>query len=192
LFVINEDKRSSKLSKVYTSAVVIIPTEKIRAPIQEIRKKYDRQINRWMPHINLLYPFLPKNQFDNIEKDLSMGCRNIESFEISFRKFKYFSHRHQNYTMWLYPEPSDLIIKLQSKLLEIFPECDDVNKHKGGFTPHLSVGQIKSKELLNLTLKKLQNQWKELKFELNSIYFISREKSKMSKFIIEKEILLKD
>lgn len=180
------------MSKVYTSAVVIIPPENIWASIQEIRKKYDRQINRWMPHINLLYPFRPENQFESIEKDFFLVCKNIEPFIITFKKFKYFSHRHQNYTIWLYPEPLDLVVNLQLKLLEIFPDCDDVNKHKGGFTPHLSVGQIKGKEQLNSILKKFQNQWKELKFELSTIYFISREKSKMSKFIIEKEISLKD
>lgn len=178
------------MSKVYTSAVVIIPPEKMWAPIQEIRRKHDRQINRWMPHINLLYPFRPKDQFNNAKTRASNVCHKIEPFELNFKEFKFFSHRHQNYTVWLNPEPSNLIINLQSKLLEIFPDCDDINKHKCGFTPHLSVGQIKGKELLNSTMRKLQNQWKELKFELNSIYFISREKNKMSKFIIEKEISL--
>jgi hypothetical protein len=42
------------MSKVFTSAVVIIPPEELWIPIQKIRKKYDRQINRWMPHITLL------------------------------------------------------------------------------------------------------------------------------------------
>ena len=39
------------MSKVYSSAVVIIPPKEIWESIQEIRKVYDRNINRWMPHI---------------------------------------------------------------------------------------------------------------------------------------------
>ena len=179
------------MNKVYTSAVVIIPPESVWAPIQEIRRIYDRQINRWMPHINLLYPFKHINEFSNLEKEFSIICGQIVSFDISFKIFNYFHHGHQIYTMWLKPEPSELILKLQDKLLQIVPDCNDVNKHKNGFTPHLSVGQIKGKEKLKSILEKLQNQWEELKFMLNSIYFISREKNKTSKFRIEKEISLK-
>ncbi|MFW9898678.1 MAG: 2'-5' RNA ligase family protein [Candidatus Thorarchaeota archaeon] len=179
------------MSKVYTSAVVIIPPERIWAPIQEIRRIYDRQINRWMPHINLLYPFRHINEFSNLKKEFSIICGQILSFEISLKIFNYFHHGHQNYTIYLKPEPSTLILKLQENLLKIVPDCNDVNKNKNGFTPHLSVGQIIGKKKLISTLEKLQNQWEELKFALNSIYFISREKNKTSKFRIEKEIALK-
>jgi 2'-5' RNA ligase len=143
-----------------------------------------------MPHINLLYPFRPIGQFSNFEKEITATCKEIKPFEIIFKEFKYFSHRHQNFTMWLHPEPSNLIIEIQSKLLEIFPDCDDVNKHKGGFTPHLSVGQIKGRSLLNSTLKELQSQWKELDFIIKSIFFISRERSGISKFQVVKEVPL--
>ncbi|MFX0187795.1 MAG: 2'-5' RNA ligase family protein [Candidatus Hodarchaeota archaeon] len=179
------------MRKFYTSAVVIIPPESLWEPIQEIRKTYDRQINRWMPHINLLYPFRNSNEFSKLEEKFSKVCRQIESFEISLKIINYFQHRHQNYTIWLKPEPTDLIIRLQEKLLTIEPDCNDINKYKNGYTPHLSLGQIVGKKKLISTLEKLQNQWEELKFALNFIYFISREKNKTSKFHIKKEIALK-
>ncbi|GAH05617.1 unnamed protein product, partial [marine sediment metagenome] len=50
------------MSKVYSSAVVIIPPREKWASIQEIRKIYDRNLTRWMPHITLLYPFRSRNQ----------------------------------------------------------------------------------------------------------------------------------
>ena len=181
----------SFMSKLYTSAVVIIPPQSLWAPIQEIRKTYDRQINRWMPHINLLYPFRNSNEFSKLAEKFSKVCRQNQTFDISLKIINHFQHSHQNYTMWLKPEPADLIIRLQEKLLTIVPDCNDVNKYKNGFTPHLSVGQIIGKNKLISTLGKLQNQWEELKFALNSIYFISREKNKTSKFCIEKEIALK-
>ena len=39
--------------KVHTSAIVIIPPPSCFPPIQEIRAKYDKSYERWMPHINL-------------------------------------------------------------------------------------------------------------------------------------------
>jgi 2'-5' RNA ligase len=179
------------MKKEYTSACVIIPPEDKWEQIQLIRKNYDRQINRWMPHINLLYPFYSKDLFYELERKFTKICRRVNPFKISFNKFKYFQHRHQNYTMWLNPEPKELVIQLQKKLLEIVPDCNDVNRHKGGFKPHLSVGQVKGKENLLETINKIQNSWNELKFEVSSIYFISRENDKFSKFKVIKKILLK-
>ena len=179
------------MNKVYTSACVIIPPREIWDSIQKIRHQYDCQIHRWMPHITLLYPFRPKTEFNDLEKGFIDLCSNIKQFEIFFRKFKYFRHTHQNYTIWLNPEPNDLIIQLQAHLLKIVPDCNDVNKHKNGFTPHLSVGQIKGKDNLNKISNKLQNSWIELKFTVDSVYFISRENNKQSKFKVFKKITLK-
>jgi len=179
------------MSKVYTSACVIIPPKEKWHSIQKIRQEYDNQIHRWMPHITLLYPFRPKTQFNDLEKDFIEKCSKIHSFEVYLKKFKYFRHQHQNYTIWLDPEPNHSIIQLQTELLKIVPDCDDVNKYKNGFLPHLSVGQIKGKEKLVQIVSELQEFWEELPFSLNLIFFISRENNKFSKFEITKKILLK-
>lgn len=178
------------MTKVYSSAVVIIPPKDKWVPIQQIRKLYDRQINRWMPHITLIYPFRPENEYPNFEKKFSKKCENLTCFIISLKTLKYFNHGHQKYTLWLNPEPIDLIIDLQAEILNIVPECNDVNNYKKGFRPHLSVGQIQKKHNLLETITNLQNSWKELKFQINEIYFISREKSKSSNFKIIKRIQL--
>ena len=175
------------MSKVYSSAVVIIPPKEIWAPIQEIRKIFDRNINRWMPHITLLYPFRPINQYEDIEKALSEMCKNIKPFKVSLKSFSYFSQGHQKYTLWLDPEPNTSIIYLQAEILKIVPDCDDVNRYKNGFKPHLSVGQIKGKNNLQKILNDLQTEWEEITFSLNIIYFISREESKTSEFKISKQ-----
>lgn len=180
------------MTKVYTSAVVIIPPQESWAPIQEIRKKYDRQINRWMPHITLLYPFRPKNEYPTLEKGFSNECKSIEPFEIHLKQFNYFSHGKQRYTLWLNPEPVELVNNLQATILEIVPDCDDVNKYKHGFRPHLSVGQIQGKNNLLNMMENLQDNWNEIHFLLNEFFFISREKSKTSKFEIKKRIQLQE
>jgi len=178
------------MPKVFTSAIVIIPPEDKWNQIQEIRKRYDRQIDRWMPHITLLYPFLPKSEFATLEGQFSSVCEEIHNFEIILSTFKSFNHGHQRFTLWIAPEPKLLINDLQLELLNIVPECNDVNMYKGGFTPHLSVGQIKGRNKLKDTIETLQNSWNELKFTLSSIYLISREQDKSAKFHIQKQIFL--
>ena len=177
------------MSKFYNSAVVIIPPQEKRDSIQEIRAIHDRGFNRWMPHITLIYPFRPKTQYMTLEKEFSEKCRNIKPFELSFRNFKFFSHGDQFFTLWLDPEPADLIINLQTNILKLVPDCNDVNKYKNSFTPHLSVGQIKGKQNLLEVISKLQKNWKDITFLLDKIYFIFRENIKTSQFEIAKQIL---
>ncbi|MHA1763973.1 MAG: 2'-5' RNA ligase family protein, partial [Promethearchaeota archaeon] len=126
----------------------------------------------------------------NIRSTILEECKKIESFVIALKTFKYFNHGHQNYTIWLDPQPSDSIINLQEKLLKIIPECDDLNRFKGGFKPHLSVGQVKGKKKLIIFLKTLQNNWQPLTFLIKSIYFLQRKPEKRSKFMISEEIPL--
>ncbi|MFX0029173.1 MAG: 2'-5' RNA ligase family protein [Candidatus Hermodarchaeota archaeon] len=179
------------MTKVYNSAVVIIPPQENWAPIQEIREIHDRGYNRWMPHITLLYPFRPKTEYPILEKEFTNICKEISPFELSLRDFKYFSHGRQNYTIWLNPKPTNLIINLQAEILKIVPDCDDVNKYKNGFKPHLSVGQIKGKQKLLNIIPELQKDWREIKFLLDKVYFISREKIKTSQFKISTQIQFK-
>jgi hypothetical protein len=42
--------------------LVIIPPEAVWEPIQAIRRRHDRKLRRWMPHITLLYPFRPRSE----------------------------------------------------------------------------------------------------------------------------------
>ncbi len=46
--------------KVVTSAIIVSPPKDTWGPIQDIRLKFDKAYKRWMPHINLIYPFFPR------------------------------------------------------------------------------------------------------------------------------------
>jgi len=179
------------MNKVYTTACVIVPPKEFSEPIQEIRKKFDKQFKRWMPHINLIYPFRPIGCFNDLKKFCEI-CQNIESFTVNLKVFRSFHHNRQNYTLWLDPEPKELIISLQANLIKIVPDCNDLNNFENGYTPHLSVGQVKGKLNLLKTIELLQKQWKEISFPLKKIYFISRENVKDSSFSIVQEIPLKE
>lgn len=177
------------MSKVVTSACVIIPPREKWEPIQKIRRKYDRKIDRWMPHINLLYPFTPEEKYDSIEKDVCSICETVEPFELVLKNFNYFRHRYQTYTIWLDPEPNEKIKNLQRQLLRVVPECNDLNLFRGGFQPHLSVGQFITYKI-HKKIKKLQKKWNPLRFMVDEIYFISRKNRKDSAFKISQTISL--
>jgi len=162
------------MKKVYNTAVVIIPPEDIWNPIQKIRKRYDRNIDRWMPHITMLYPFYPRSEFSSILKKFVKISGKVNSFKVQLEEIKYFQHKKENYTIWLKPEKSQEIIKLQKLLLSQAPNCDEVNKFKLGFTPHLSLGQIKGKANLNSVLKELEQIWNPIVFIVQDIAFIWR------------------
>lgn len=174
--------------KTHKTAVVIIPPENLWAPIQKIRQKYDRQFKRWMPHITLIYPFRPFEEFEKIYVEFENVCRGIKGFKVALSKFKFFQHRMENYTIWLEPEPIEEIVKLQDKLQSIVPDCDDVRKFESGFTPHLSVGQVQGRDNLKNLLKELESLWMPLEFDLKSVYFIWRNDPPDDIFRIWKEI----
>ena len=50
--------------KQHSSTVAIVPPEALWPPIQRARRALrDKGLYRWPPHINLLYPFLPTDDF---------------------------------------------------------------------------------------------------------------------------------
>jgi len=116
--------------KTHKSAVVITPPEEIWEPIQKIRRLYDRQFHRWMPHITLIYPFRPRSELER-------------AFALRLRRLRYFTHGRDRFTMWLDPGPCESIAAPQAAFQAQVPDCDDVSKFPRGFTPHLSVCQAK-------------------------------------------------
>ena len=91
--------------KTHKTAVVLIPPDECWEPIQRIRWKHDCHVNRWMPHVTLLYPFRPPNQFDTVQGSLGEACRPMQPFEVLLTAFNHFHHGRNRYTLWLAPEP---------------------------------------------------------------------------------------
>ncbi len=180
------------MKKTHTSAIVIIPPKDKWTQIQKIRKEYDSQFNRWMPHINLIYPFIFYNDFLKLrETFITLGTK-MKDFDISLNDLKYFNHGHQKFILWLDPEPEEPIIELQRKLLTIIPECNDLNRFKGGYQPHLSVGQVKNNENLKRVLETLQSNWQPIKFSIESIFIIERDQESTASFKIKDEITFRE
>jgi len=160
--------------KTYTTAVVLIPPAQLWEHIQVIRRVHDRHVQRWMPHINLLYPFRARQEFAGLAEQFSAVCGDIEPFRVDLMEMRYFQHRRESYTLWLAPEPREMLVRLQALLGNIVLDCDDVTRHRDGFTPHLSIGQVHGERQMVTLKDELQTVWQPITFTARKINLIWR------------------
>ena len=151
-------------TKTHSTAVVLIPPEEVWEPIQQIRRQHDKQVQRWMPHVTLLYPFRPREEFDAVGAALAEACRAVEPFEVELAELRWFPQGRDSFTLWLAPKPAQKLAELEDALWRVVPDCDDVRRFVKGFTPHLSVGQVLSRRALNALVASLQADWQPLRF----------------------------
>eukprot|EP01116_Phalansterium_solitarium_P001246 TRINITY_DN11023_c0_g1_i1.p2 TRINITY_DN11023_c0_g1~~TRINITY_DN11023_c0_g1_i1.p2 ORF type:complete len:296 (-),score=81.44 TRINITY_DN11023_c0_g1_i1:198-1046(-) len=165
------------LTKVVKTAVVIIPPESVWGPIQRIRELHDKSYRRWMPHINLLYPFVSQSSFDDVLPALKQALSAFQPFQVTLAAFEHFTHRG-SCTIWLRPdvdrECAGQLQRLQQALERAVPVCDDLSHlSAAGFTPHLSVGQW-SKTEVEQASHELQSGWQPLSFQVSQAFVIAR------------------
>jgi 2'-5' RNA ligase len=177
-------------AKTNTTAVVIIPPQECCEPIQAIRTRYDRQVRRWMPHITLIYPFRPRDDFEGLTDVFKEASSAIPPFEIKLAAFKYFRHGHGGFTLWLEPEPGEPLAALHDALRNVVPDCDDVRRFAGGFKPHLSVGQATSREHTLKLIESLHASWLPISFEVREISLIWRGEPPDDVFRVDRTIAL--
>jgi 2'-5' RNA ligase len=160
--------------KTHTTAVVLIPPAGIWESIQVIRREHDRHIRRWMPHITLLYPFRPREELAWLAEQFSAVCGRLEPFRVELVEMRFFRHRRESYSLWLSPEPKEVLARLQALLGNIVPDCDDVTHNRDGFTPHLSVGQVRGERQMFMLKEALQTIWQPIAFTAYEISLIWR------------------
>jgi 2'-5' RNA ligase len=160
--------------KTFTTAVVLIPPSDAQPAIQAIRQVHDRNFQRWMPHISLLYPFRPRHEFGQLTERFAALCKGIDPIQVELAEVRWFRHRRESYTLWLAPEPKDPLVRLQAVLGSVVPDCDDVVRHRDGFTPHLSVGQVCGQRQLLTLRQELQTAWQPVAFTVCEVSLIWR------------------
>jgi 2'-5' RNA ligase len=143
--------------------------------IQAIRRQHDRHVQRWMPHITLLYPFIPRQQCGEALLRLREVGRQSAAFQVTLATFRAFTHAFGKATIWLAPEPRHAFVTLHATLQAAFPAYDDQARFPVGFTPHLSVGQASSPRGRQQLLETLQASWQPVQFTLTAIALIWRE-----------------
>eukprot|EP00164_Ancoracysta_twista_P012731 GFYU01020071.1.p1 GENE.GFYU01020071.1~~GFYU01020071.1.p1 ORF type:complete len:222 (+),score=35.38 GFYU01020071.1:85-666(+) len=163
--------------KVHTSAVALIPPQWAWPQIQTIRKEHDRAYDRWMPHINLVYPFVPVDDFADAAQIISNEVKQLSPFTLHLKQFNYFTQRDR-VTMHITPEEEDGGITQLRALQQLasagFPHCTEQHtKSKDGFSPHMTVGQYAKKDAVS-TQKELTTQFSGVEWKASEIALISR------------------
>ena len=163
-----------KAKKVHTSALCFIPPIEAQEEIQRLRSQYDRQINRWPPHVNLCYPFVPLHEFEAGASRLAAALHGMAPFEINFRRLRHFAHSKTSFTAWLEPEVGasewQALITLCT---QAFPHCTDQTA-RGAFVPHLTVGQFSAQHDVDALEKALSKSWEPLCTSVTEVALISR------------------
>jgi RNA 2',3'-cyclic 3'-phosphodiesterase len=166
--------RQAAVTTTHQSALVLVPPSEVWEPIQAIRRAHDRQFRRWMPHVTLLYPFLPRDALAHAAPAAREALADVAAFEIVLARFDAFRHRGTTFTLRLAPEPKEALAALHAALVRRFPECDATGRFAGGFTPHLSVGQARDEEQLR-ALRREVDAWTPLRFVTRHVTIIVRE-----------------
>eukprot|EP00439_Symbiodinium_sp_Y106_P022281 s663_g2.t1 len=174
--------------KSVKSALVVMPPVQIWDPIQQIRRGRDKGFFRWMPHINMLYPFLEDSggEFAAAVARAREALNDVEPFTLQLQQFHFFEHSRRSCTVWLRPQEGDdatdedspALHAVHERLLGAFPSCtdlsDDPSRDIGKFVPHLSVGGWRGATEAAAAVEIFQKTWSSLSFPVSSVYLISR------------------
>ncbi|PSB57949.1 poly(A) polymerase [Chamaesiphon polymorphus] len=164
------------IAPVYESILAIIPPEDLFPPIQTIRQQYDAGFFNIVPHITLLYGFVPDRYFEEVVDLIAPILAKIEPFTVTLADFEIFTH-HKSSTAYLRPivKPEGALHELQAALYRLFPQCyEQSTKTSVGYNPHLSVGQFADR---SEAMAKLP-QWHPIKFTVDAVSLLSRTRNK--------------
>ncbi|TDV52362.1 poly(A) polymerase [Actinophytocola oryzae] len=114
------------------TAVAWLPPEDLWPALNEVRAAHDPAHDRWPPHVNVLFGFVPESSFERAVPLLASAAASVPPFPVRLAEVRRFDHG----TVWLDPaaDPTSWTA-LRQALVDRFPQC------AGRFTPHLTVGR---------------------------------------------------
>ncbi|WP_198156368.1 2'-5' RNA ligase family protein, partial [Thermobifida cellulosilytica] len=121
------------------TALVWLPPEELRTPLQRLRERRDPDADRWPPHVALLSGFVPEADFEAAAPLLAEAAATVAPFEVRLSGTGVPDGRGR---LALRPDPvapgTGPWQALHAALLSRFPRCGDGRR---GFTPHLVLGR---------------------------------------------------
>lgn len=162
---------------VHTSAVVLIPPQQLWQQIDDIRKRFDKSYGRWMPHINLIYGFLPEEHFPEAAAAMESVVRKHGPIEIHLEQLSLFEHSNSASLVILPRYSPDGIGALQQELQGLFPACLEQSRHGTGFQSHLTLGKFEGDSWAEDARRwkaELSESWKPISFIASEVCLLAR------------------
>lgn len=179
----------ANIGTTHQTALCIIPPENLWKSIQMIRSIHDKAYARWMPHINLIYPFFPESEFDQVKEKLERVLEEQTPFDIEFDQscIQYFKQKGQQCTFHLRPKISAKTVQIQNQIQNaLFKSADGTTPP---FEAHLTLGQTTTSRISDVLIE-MKSKWTPIKFTVDRLAMISRENDPNEKFTIKKQIFL--
>ena len=172
----------------HKTALCLIPPENVWEQIQAIRSVHDKAYPRWMPHINLIYPFAPESRFTQFKNQLDAILNQRPSFEIEFDQtsFHYFKQKGNECTFHLRPKVTKDVVELQHIIANSLP---DYVADAKPFEAHLTLGQATTARISDILIE-MKAKWKPIKFTVDRICLISRETASDDLFSVKNQVFL--
>ena len=159
---------------VTTALTLVLPVE-LYSGINKIRSKYDRAYPRWMPHMNFIFPFVPREKFDDVKARLETAFANFPKFQVKLDQLNKFSQKQGNVTFHLATSNQQKLDEMFELIKLTLPEIPV--KHPK-FKAHLTLGQCKNRDF-DTTVKNEINSVLDLSnfvFDVDHICIIARSK----------------
>jgi 2'-5' RNA ligase len=155
---------------------VIIINIKNKKEINKLRKKYDPNYKKYLPHLTLIYRFkkLPK---EIIQEHIKNSIKRIKPFEVIFKGYSKSSiglYLHLNIK-----KGESKLMKLH-KSLKTGPLRTIKNPKMPRYVPHISLGYCYNKNQLKKIMKSLPKNL-EVREKINSIYLLTIDKKRKIK-----------
>eukprot|EP00727_Mastigamoeba_balamuthi_P012862 m51a1_g8199 putative nudix family protein (1026) ;mRNA; r:16948-20779 len=177
----------------FRAAVVLAPPEALWGPIQEVRQAHDRAFARWMPHVNVVWPFVDRGRWEHTDavQRLRDVAARVAPFRVALREVCSFAHTADS-VLWLRPEcePEGRLHELQRLLADEFPELapGEPNAPREPYIPHLTLGQWPKRGAAE-AVRAMNAKWRSVEWQAEAIQLICRD-SDHEPFHVEHSIAL--
>ncbi|GHB53207.1 hypothetical protein GCM10010347_24010 [Streptomyces cirratus] len=110
--------------------------------VDALRREHDPGADRWPPHVNLLFGFVPESSFEEALQLVAEVAAKTAPFAVRLAGVHSFGHR-EDATLWLDPAADGDAAwqELRRALAGRFPGCRGRGADARGFTPHLTLGR---------------------------------------------------
>lgn len=158
------------------TALVCIPPKKFWPRIEAIRKKNDGDFERWMPHINLFFPFIANSYrnddlTDFTEEVLRPICSQMKPFKVNLNKFSTYG-RGKRCEVAVGPDRVNGFVALFKSIQESLPKTV-AKRNRGFYKPRLTLGQF-NKRSVDRYVQNAEESWRSIPWKVDRVYVVEK------------------